>query len=91
MAFYQVMVNFLSLQGGDHIVLTFCNPMAVPDEESTFLLFSGSQDQHKVPTSRLNPTSLTASVPGKYRCRILTIIVKIIVNWYTLGAAVSGY
>lgn len=47
------------------MVLTFCNPVAVPDEESTFLYFCGSQDTHRVPTARFNPNSLVATVPGK--------------------------
>jgi len=46
------------------MLLTFCNPMAVPDE-STFVYFCGSQDNHKVPTARFSPNSLVASIPGK--------------------------
>ena len=45
-------------------MLTFCNPMAVPDE-STVFFFRGSQDSHKVPTTRLSPNSLVAPIPCK--------------------------
>lgn len=47
--------------------MTFCNPVSVPDEDSTFLYFCGAQDKQKVPTARLTPNSLAASIPGKFK------------------------
>ena len=47
-------------------MLTFCNPVSVPDEESTFLYFSGSEESHKVSTARHSPNSLVASVPCEF-------------------------
>ncbi len=49
------------------MLITFLNPVAVPDEDSTFLFLQGACGmEHRLPVDRASPVALSVTMPGKW-------------------------